>query len=300
MTILISGGSGLVGSALTRQLLKAGHELRHLSRNAGIGPGGVSVFTWDPERNKLDPKALEGVDYIINLAGAPIASRWTPQYKSEVLRSRVDGTRLLFDTVKDLALPLAGFISASAVGYYPNDFEKCYTEEDPPGSDFLSLVCQKWEQEASNFEALNIKTIRMRIGIVLSAEGGALPKITAPIKMGLGAALGSGKQWMPWIHIDDLIAMFQWAVEEDIAGGVYNAVGLESVTNLELTQMAAQVLKKPLWLPKVPAFALKLMLGEMAETVLASNRVSAEKIVKAGFKHRFTELEAALKDCYKI
>lgn len=299
MTVLISGGSGLVGEAITKILLSKKYTVRHLSRSASTRPDGVQVFAWNPDKGHIDEAAFNDLDYIINLAGASIAKRWTPEYKSEVLRSRVDGTRLLFNTTEKLGTPLKAFISASAVGYYPNSFEKTFTEEDAPGSDFLSLVCQKWEQEAVNFEQLGIKTFRLRIGIVLSTEGGALPQMALPIKFGVGAPLASGKQWMPWIHIDDLAGQFVHCIESPtMESGVYNAVGPKSVSNKELTSLIAKTLKRPLIIPTVPAFALKLMLGEMSETVLASNRCSSQKMEAAGFKYKFILLEAALQDLY--
>tara|TARA_R110001592_G_scaffold243783_1_gene504974 strand:- start:216804 stop:217709 length:906 start_codon:yes stop_codon:yes gene_type:complete len=299
MTVLISGGSGLVGEAITQILLSKNFSVRHLSRNASRRPDGVDVFAWNPDKGTIDEAAFKDLDYIINLAGASIAKRWTPQYKSEVLRSRVDGTRLLFNTVEKLGIPLKAFLSASAVGYYPNSLSETFSEDDAPGNDFLSLVCQKWEQEAVNFEQIGIKTFRLRIGIVLSTKGGALPQMALPIKYGFGAALGTGKQWMPWIHLEDLAQQFVHCIENDhLEGGVYNAVGPKSVTNKVLTQAIAKSLKSPLILPAVPAFALKLILGEMSETVLASNRCSNEKIHSSGFQYKFPLLEQALNDLY--
>jgi uncharacterized protein (TIGR01777 family) len=299
MIVLISGGSGLVGEAITSILLQSNYTVRHLSRTAKKRADGVQVFAWDTDRDSIDEAAFQDLDYIINLAGASIAKRWTPEYKSELLRSRVDGTRLLFNTAEQLGTPLKAFISASAVGYYPSSIGDTYHEEDKPGSNFLSLICEKWEQEAHNFEQLGIKTFILRIGIVLSTKGGALPQIALPIKFGLGAPLASGKQWMPWIHLEDLARQFVYCIENpNIESGIYNAVGPESVSNKELTQAIAKSLKKPLFIPSVPAFALKLILGEMSETVLASNRCSNRKIQAAGFKYKFPLLDQALSNLY--
>ncbi len=298
MIVLLSGGSGLVGTALSAQLQAQGHEVRWLSRSPGKNDLDIQEYAWNVESGKIDEAAFADLEAIINLAGAPISDRWTPQHKSAILRSRVDGTRLLFNTVQKLKTPLKAFISASAVGYYPNSFEQEFTEEDPPGSDFLSLVCQKWEQEAENFQELNIRTAILRVGIVLSEKGGALPKMAMPVKLGLGAPLASGKQWMPWVHLQDLAAMFVHALENEKIKGVYNAVGPYNATNAELTSAIAKVLKRPLLLPKVPAFALKLLLGEMAETVLASNKASSAKIQKSGFRHEFQDLSQALTAIY--
>lgn len=299
MKVLITGGTGLVGTAITKTLQKAGHEVAFLSRSPSNNALKVPEFAWDIESGKLDHKALEGVDAIINLAGAPIFKRWTPEYKSEILRSRVDGTRLLFEKVQEANTTLKAFINASAVGYYPDSLTKEFTEDDAPGDDFLSLVCQKWEQEALNFEQLNIRTVRMRIGIVLSREGGALPQMALPVKFGAGAPLGSGKQWVPWIHLADLAKMFKLALENEELSGAVNAAGPNNVTNKSLTNSIAKTLKRPMFLPKVPAFVLKLILGEMAQAVLASNKVSTQKVARAGFGYQFSTVEAALKDLYQ-
>lgn len=298
MKVLITGGSGLVGQVLSQLLLDKNYEVAWLSRKAGTNKLGIKEYAWNVESGSIDPIALEHTEAIINLAGAPISDRWTPQHKSAILRSRVDGTRLLFNQVQKLKTPLIAFISASAVGYYPNSFTQVFTEEDPPGNDFLSLVCQKWEQEAQNFEQLNIRTAILRVGIVLSAHGGALPKIAAPIKLWAGAPLASGKQVMPWIHISDLAQQFAYALENETLQGAYNACAPNNATNAEFTQAVAKTLNKPLILPKVPAFALKLLLGDMAETVLASNPCSTNKIAAAGFNYQFPKLHDALADIY--
>ncbi len=296
MKILITGGTGLIGKEVSRQLLAQGHQVVRLSRNPQKNAEGVPEFFWDLDRMEAASEAFEGVEGIINLAGAPIAKRWTPSYKSEILRSRADAIRLLLQEVERHQIALQTFVSASAVGYYADDLEALRQEDDPPGQDFLSLVCQKWEQEAQLFEALSVRTVILRIGIVLSGTGGALPQIAAPIRYGLGAPLGSGKQWMPWIHLQDVAAMFVHALEKSALQGVYNAVGPANVTNKELTEAVASVLKKPLWLPPVPGWALKLGLGEMAQTVLASNRASHQKIAQTGFSYRFTDLKEALEE----
>jgi uncharacterized protein (TIGR01777 family) len=298
MKVLISGGSGLVGRAISQLLLDQNHQVTWLSRKAGKNALGIQEYAWNVETGYIDPKALENTEAIINLAGSPISDRWTPQNKSEILRSRVDGTRLLFNSVQKANLPLKAFISASAAGYYPNSFTQVFTEDDPPGNDFLSLVCQKWEQEAQNFDQLNIRTVILRVGIVLSTKGGALPKIAAPIKLGAGAPLASGKQWMPWIHLQDLAQQFVYALKTKAMQGAYNACGPTNATNAQLTKAVAHALNKPLLLPKVPAFALKLLLGEMAETVLASNKCSNNKMAAAGFNYQFPKLDAALANIY--
>lgn len=299
MRILITGGTGLIGTEITKQLQDKAHEVIYLSRNPGSNSMGAKEYAWDPETGKIDLKAFEGTDAIINLAGAPINKRWTPSYKSTILRSRVDGTRLLFNTVQKHQFPIKAFISASAVGYYQHSYTKMHSVEDPPGSDFLSLVCQKWEQEAQNFEQLNIRTVRCRIGIVLSEKGGALPEIAKPVKLGAGAPLGKGKQWMPWIHLQDLAAVFTHTLENENCEGVYNAVGPYNVTNDEFTKAVADVLHRPYFMPAVPAFALKLALGEMATTALISTKVDNNRLSKSGFSYRFSDLKEALQDLLK-
>ncbi len=299
MKVLITGGSGLIGKEISQQLLNKGHEVRWLSRQPGSNSLNIKEYKWDTDKEIIDLEAFEGVDTIINLAGAPIDSRWTPSYKSEIIRSRVDSVRLLYTTIEKNNLPVKTFISASAVGYYPHDYEKEFTEESAPGSDFLSLVCQKWEQEVQHVKSLGIRTARCRIGIVLSNNGGALPQIVKPIKFGLGAPLGNGKQWMPWVHLRDVAGIFVFIAENDKLSGVFNAVGPYNVTNAELTKAAAKVLDKPLILPKVPETVLKIALGDMAKMVLISNKVSNKKISEAGYNYQFTDLNAALEDLLK-
>lgn len=297
MKVLITGGSGMIGREISQQLLERGHEVAWLSRSARSGK--ISTFTWNPDRGEIDPKAIEFADAIINLAGANIAARWSPSYKNEIIRSRAESIELLHREVQKQPKKLKAFISASAVGYYPNSLENEYHEEDPPGTDFLSQVCARWEQSALAFEKSGIRTIRLRIGIVLDAKEGALAQMAAPLKWGFGAPLGSGKQWMPWIHRVDVARMFVFALENNqLENGAYNAVGPYSIENKLLTKKLATILKRPLWLPSVPGFALKIMLGEMAAIALASTKCSAKKIEAAGFNYHFPKLEIALKDLY--
>ncbi len=299
MKVLISGGSGLIGKEISKQLIAKNHEVVWLSRHPGSNSLNIKEYHWDTDKGTMDKDALEGVDTIINMAGAPISERWTPAYKSEIIRSRVDSIRLLFTVIQKNKFPVKSFISASAVGYYPHDYHREFTEDSPPGKDFLSLVCQKWEQEVKHFKSLDIRTARCRIGIVLSELGGALPEIAKPIKYGVGAPLGSGKQWMPWIHLKDVAGIFVFIAENENLSGVYNAVGPYNVTNAELTKATAFVLNKPLFLPKVPKFMLKLALGDMHQMVVNSNKASNKKISDAGFQYQHNQLESALEDLLK-
>ncbi len=297
MKVLISGGSGLIGKEISRQLLSKGYQVAHLSRRGTSSMKNIAAYAWDVDKATYDEQAfMWQPDYLINLAGAPIDNRWTPTYKSEILRSRVDGTRLLFQAVQKHMVPLKAFVSASAVGYYPHSYTANYTETSKPGNDFLSEVCVAWEREAEQFKALNIRTALCRVGIVLSDAGGALPQIAKPIRYGLGAPLARGTQWMPWIHLEDVARVFIEAMENPAATGPINAVGPYNITNETLTKACAHVLNKPLFLPNIPAFALKLLLGEMAETALSSNKVENTRLQTLGFNYRFSTLEAALQD----
>lgn len=299
MKILITGGTGLIGTALSKELLAAGHQLAYLSRNPTENALGVPEYAWDLKKGTVDLAAFEDCEAIINLAGAPLDQKWTPEYKSTILRSRVDGTRLLHQTVAQHKLPIKSLISASAVGYYPDDLEQRFREGDPPGQDFLSTVCQKWEQEAMHFEQLGIRTVRLRIGLVLSAEGGALPRMAQPARFGLGAALGSGQQWMSWIHIHDLVRIFQLALEEEDISGALNGVGPGPLRNQTFTAKLSKALSRPKFLPPVPKFVLRLIFGEMAQILLASNRVESNVLAQKSFTYQYQTLEQALADLFQ-
>ncbi|MCK6616920.1 MAG: TIGR01777 family oxidoreductase [Cyclobacteriaceae bacterium] len=294
--VLITGGSGLLGSRLTELLLEQGYEVAHLSRKAKTGV--VPAFAWDVSAGSLDEKAFTGVDTIIHLAGAGVADkRWTKERKREILESRVQSTRLLYRFLSRRTHQVRKFISASAIGIYGFGLRnEVLAENSKHGDDFLSQVVTAWENEVNAMPSLGVRTIILRIGIVLSKEGGALKEMARPVRWGVGAPLGTGNQYLSWIHIDDLCRMFLFALENESIAGVYNAAGVQPVTNREFTRTVAAVLKKPMWLPPVPAFVLKLLLGEMAGMVLNGSRVSSEKIQRAGFTFRFTDLHSALLD----
>jgi uncharacterized protein (TIGR01777 family) len=298
--VLISGGSGLIGKEISRQLLDKGYTVSHFSRSANHKNASIKVFEWDVEKGTYDKAAFEqNPDFIINLAGAPLNKRWSPTYKSEILKSRTESIRLLYKGVQEQEKKPQAFISTSAVGYYPNALDETYAESAAPGKDFLSEVCIAWEREARLFENLGIRTVINRVGIVLSMQGGALPQIVKPIRFGFGAPLASGKQWMPWIHLEDVASVYVRAMEETGLEGAANAVGPYSVTNEDFTKMAAMVLQKPLFLPNVPAFVLKLMLGEMAEIALTSNNALNTKLESIGFQYKYKTLEQALQALLK-
>lgn len=296
--VLITGGSGLVGTHLSKWLVQKGYKVAHLGRRPGT-KNGITTYKWDYAGGYIDKAAFSGIDYIVNLAGASVAGgRWTPKRKKELYDSRVYSTRLLYETVKDEKIPLKKFISASAVGYYGSN-PGLNTEDTAAGGDFLSKVCADWENEAHKFSALNIPLAVFRIGIVLAPDGGFIKEMGKPIKMGFGAILGTGKQLISWIHIDDLCAMILRAIEDESFTGTYNAVSHKPVSNEEVTRAMAKKLHRPLWLPKVPAFALKLILGGMSYELLVSHNASSKKLLDSGFKFKYPELDAALDDVLK-
>lgn len=296
-SVLISGGSGLVGSRLTQLLLQKGYQVAHLSRSASEGE--VKTIKWDIEKMELDPSAIEPYDYIINLAGAGIVDEsWTEERKKIIQESRTKTVALLARAVAQNTKKPISFVSASAVGYYGlKTSAHFFTEEDSPGDDFLAKTCVKWEESINEVAAMGVPTTTIRIGIVLSADGGALKEMANPIKFGVGAPLGNGKQYMPWIHIDDLCGIFIYAFESKLQG-VFNAGAPNQVNNKKFTTSLAKVLGKPLWLPNVPSFIMKLILGSRALLVLEGSRVSCKKVQAAGYKFKFEHLEDALEDIY--
>lgn len=291
--ILITGPSGLIGTRLTELLLQKGYQVWHLSRTKKKG---IPSFTWDVEKGIMDTKALEGVDAIVHLAGAGVADkRWTESRKKEILESRTKSSALLYKTLAGANHSVKSVISASAIGYYGFGFgEEVFKEDSRSGNDYLAQVTKQWEESVDTISSLNLRVVKLRIGIVLSNKGGALVEMARPIRWGIGAALGNGKQYLSWIHLDDVCAMFIKAVEDETMQGAYNAVSGDWVTNKALTQRIAKVLKKPLLLPNVPAFVMKILIGEMAVIVINGSKISADKIKETGFVFRYSNLEKAL------
>ena len=298
-TVLITGGYGLIGRALTQRLLAKGYEVRLLSRNPKSNDQ-VKAYRWDVDSNYIDTKALD-VDCIIHLAGENIAaSRWTAQRKQAVIDSRVKSTALLYKALMSLEKRPQLFIAASATGYYGAvTNERIFTEDDPASNDFLGQTCIQWETAVDQVSQLNMRVVKLRTGVVLSARGGALEKMVMPVKLGIGSAIGSGKQYFPWIHLDDLCSMYIYAIENTSLNGAYNAVSPEFIDNRHFTKTLAKVLKRPFVFPAVPAFVLRLLFGELAVVLLEGSRVSAEKIQQAGFAFSFTNSTEALKDLLK-
>ena len=297
--ILITGSSGLVGKALVKSLLDQGYLINILTtQKKSINKHeNVNSFFWNPLKNQIDLQSLENVECIINLAGAPIAQRWTKKAKEIITNSRVMSLQLLAHTIKTHNFPINHLISASAIGVYANSMTHYYEEKDTAfnSNSFLSSVVRKWEVAARIFDSENFKTSILRIGIVLDKNEGALPKLIFPVRNFLGAFFGSGNQWQSWIHIDDLVSIFSYIINQEI-GGVFNAVAPNPVRQSELVTKIASVLKKPLFLPKIPEYLLKLFLGDMSAIILESQRVCSKKIQQSGFKFKFHEIGPALEN----
>lgn len=294
--ILITGGSGLVGKKITALLESKGYQVAWLSRDPKRNQ--QLSFAWDIKNKYVDPEVITWADGILHLAGEGVADkRWTAERKSAILKSRTASTALIFEAIKRSSKVPAVLVSASAVGYYGFDTKEDLVDEDSPaGEDFLASVVQAWENSVQQIASLGLRTVLLRIGIVLDKNGGALKEMMKPP---VTAPLGTGRQWMSWIQIEDLAEMFLWALENEKASGVYNAVGPNPATNAELTKVAAKFAGKPYVGIGVPAFGLKLALGEMAQMVLGGNKVSSKKIQEAGFKFKYPELEGALRELYK-
>ena len=296
-TIVISGGTGLIGRHLVPQLSACGYRVILLSRKSAPSsdPGHIH---WDPEHNIIDPARLESADYIIHLAGEPIAGkRWTRRQKEKIRNSRLQGTTLLLESIRWCVNKPRAFISASAVGYYgAASTSHLFSESDPPARDFLADVCREWEDAANEVEKLGVRTVKIRTGVVLSNTGGALEKMARPVRLGLGAILGKGDQHIPWVHIRDLCSIYVKAVKDVEMRGAYNAVAPQHVTNKEFMLSLARVLEKPIWLPALPASLLKLRFGEQANVLLKGSRISSEKITAAAYSFQFPTLEEALRD----
>jgi hypothetical protein len=299
--ILLAGATGLVGEQLIAKLLNKGYQVNLLARNtAKVKLQGVQLFHWDVYQQTIDEKAFDGVDTVINLTGEGIADKpWTEQRKQQIIDSRVKSAELIFKAIKSTNAEVKHYISASAVGYYGDRADEILEEDSLPGSGFLADCCVAWEKAADQGIALGIRVVKIRIGIVLSLNGGALPTMAKPINNLVGAALGSGKQWLPWIHIDDLVNMFVKAVEDHQMFDAYNGSAPSPATNKTFTQVLGKVLHKPIWPFNVPKFVLKAILGEMSILPLLSSNTSAQKILNTGFQFRYLDLKETLEAIYE-
>jgi uncharacterized protein len=293
--VLITGGTGVIGNRLCEKLAEKGYKVSILSRTRRPNAE-VPTYAWDIEKGEIEEGALESIDHIIHLAGAGIGDRrWTTQRKKLILDSRILSCDLIFDKLKNEKGKIKSFISASAIGYYgAYTSDKIFCETDPPANDFLGETCKLWEESVDRFEMLGIRTVKIRMGLVLAKNGGVLKKLLFPVQMGLASAIGDGKQYMPWIHIDDLCDIYIKALEDTRMNGAYNAVAPEHKTNKEFIMTLAHVLKKPIWIPNIPGFVLKCVFGKMSQILLKGSRVSAVKISKAGYQFLFPTLERAL------
>jgi len=298
MRILITGATGLIGSELVLLLLQNGISVHYLttSKRKIENQPNYKGFFWNPKLGIIDENCLMGVDAIIHLAGASISKRWTKSYKQEIIESRIFSSNLLFKIVKENPNQVKQIISASGTAIYPNSSSTVYTEDSKTIADnFLSNVVLKWEESVDKFQSLNIKVCKLRTGVVFSDKGGALLEIVKPIKLGLGSPFGDGKQVQSWIHLHDLVTMYLFAVENSLEG-VYNAVAPHPITNSELTKNIAAILEKPLFMPNIPKFVMKLILGEMHELLFEDKRISAQKVINSGFVFQYLTSEKALKD----
>jgi uncharacterized protein len=293
MNILVTGASGLIGTALVSSLASSGHEVTRLVRGQPTSEG--KTARWDPMAGTIEAGAIEGVDAVVHLAGENIAERWTSAKKAKIRDSRVKGTQLLCETLTRLSSPPKTLVSASAIGYYGDRGDAVLTEDSPPGQGFLSEVCRAWEAATEPARQHGIRVVQLRLGVVLSAKGGALAKILPPFRLGLGGVLGSGQHYMSWIALDDAVGAIQHAIATDALQGPTNAAAPRAVTNQEFTKTLGNVLGRPTAIP-LPAFAARLMFGEMAdEVLLASARIQPTKLVASGYQFRYPELEGALR-----
>ncbi|HLT50157.1 MAG TPA: TIGR01777 family oxidoreductase [Aequorivita sp.] len=296
--VLITGATGLIGSELVRQCHYEGIAVNYLttSKEKIEKSENYKGFYWNPKKGEIDIEAFDEVTAIINLVGASISKCWTKQYKKIILDSRVESINLLYDTLQNIDHNIVHFITASGVGVYPNSKTKLYTEEDNEIDDtFLAEVVVAWETAAAKFKNSGMEVSKVRTGVVLAKEEGALPKLIKPIKFGVGAPLGSGDQWQSWIHIQDIAGIYLFLLKNQLEGK-YNAVAPNPVQNKKMTKMIASKLDSPLWMPNIPAFTLKLLLGEMSVLVLEGQLVSSHKIEQLGYQFKFYNLENALQD----
>jgi uncharacterized protein (TIGR01777 family) len=293
MDYLITGATGFIGSKLVARLLSGGHTVNYLARKRSARLDSRAAFhRWTP--HEIPPlKTVPSFNAVVHLAGEPIAQRWSAEVKQRIRSSRVDGTRKLVSTMADLRRKPEVLISASAVGYYGDRGDELLPESSGPGTGFLAELCVDWEREALRARDLGIRVVLVRIAVVLGREGGALPQMLTPFRLGIGGRFGSGRQWMPWIHVDDLVRLFLFSAETSSALGPLNGASPQPVTNAEFTKTLATVLHRPALIP-VPKLALKIALGELADFLLDSERVVPKATQKAGFQFEYPALQSAL------
>ncbi|MHA7058240.1 TIGR01777 family oxidoreductase [Aquimarina sp. M1] len=298
MKVLITGATGLIGQEIVGLCHQSDIDVHYLttSKNKLTSEKNYKGYYWNPSSGEIDLDCFEDVEVIINLVGATVAKRWTKTYKQEIIDSRVETASIMLASLKKIKHSVRHIVSASAIGIYPDSFQNYYKEDSVErDAGFLGEVVTKWEAAVREFQTINIEVSFLRIGLVLSNKGGAFPKIVKPIKKGLGAAFGNGKQWQSWIHLDDLAQLFMYVVEEELTG-TYNAVAPNPVSNEKLTSVVADKTDKKIILPNVPRFLMKLILGEMHTLLYSSQRVCADKILAAGFKFKYDHIVPAVED----
>jgi uncharacterized protein (TIGR01777 family) len=301
--ILITGATGLVGKQLVSRCLQNGISVNYLTTGKVKHSDSPNVkgFSWNPADSQIDTACFDGVSAIVNLAGSSISKPWTVKGKDLILKSRTDSIACLHQGLTAVGSHQVNYIvSASAIGGYPSSESVYYSEQDQTdGNGFLAEVVRAWEASLQSFQDIGITAGILRIGLVMAKEGGVLPVLTRPIRLGLGAPLGNGRQWQSWIHIEDLVSIICFALEHRLEG-VYNAVSPNPVTNTKLTQEAAQILNRPIWMPPVPAFMMKLIMGERSQLALDSQRVCASKIQEEGFSFAYPNVVPALVDLLEV
>lgn len=297
--ILLTGGTGFIGKYLTDVLIGNGCSVSILSRSDRNNTDTVTYYKWDLEKNYIDENAILKADFIIHLAGEGIVEkRWTEKRKKEIVKSRIQPIELIYSVLQKHNKSLEAFVSASAVGIYGAiTSEEICTEDTPPANDFLGTTCQQWEAAADKIASLGIRTVKIRTGIVLGRNEGFLKKITPSFKMGFGAILGSGEQYIPWIHIEDLSQIYAKALVDNEMSGPYNATVTDDTTNSSFSKMLANFYGYRIWLPRIPSFVLKIALGEMSQAILEGQRASSKKIEKAGFRFEYADLKGAISSC---
>ena len=297
--ILVTGGSGLVGNMLTKKLQDQGYEVSIMTRSPEKVKH-LKAFYWDIKKQEIDEKCLDGIETIIHLAGENIADgRWTDDRKKALVSSRTESIGLIYDLMKRKEHQVKTVLSASAVGFYGDRGEEILDETSKPGTGFLAYCCEEWEKAVEQGTEMGLRVAKFRIGLLLTPKGGVLDIFKLMVKSFTATKLGSGEQWFPWIHSDDLIGMFLWAVENQDAKGVYNATAPNPVRNKEFTKTLSDVLHRPFWPLAIPKAMFKLLMGEKSELVLMSTHTKADKIIKAGYTFKFLSLKTALEDLTK-
>jgi uncharacterized protein (TIGR01777 family) len=298
MKILVTGATGLIGRSLCRKLTDDGHNVIGVSRSSRKPPGlsVVEIQQWDPQTGPITPTAFDGVDAVVNLAGEPIDSRrWSERQKRLIRDSRIVTTRNLVDALRSIGRKPEVLVSSSAVGFYGDRGDEQLDETSTPGHGFMSEICREWEREAERATELGIRVVEVRTGVVLSKEGGALQKMLTPFKVGIGGPLGSGRQWFPWVHINDIVGIYYHAIVTSVLHGPVNGAAPEPVTNKEFTRELARTLHRPAFLP-VPETAMRVLVGEMADVLFGSQRVLPKVALESGYRFQYPSLAEALSD----